>query len=168
MDTQTLHKINYGMFVISTSHNGIANGQIVNTFFQVTGEPIQVVTSINKQNYTHELLTQSKKFSASILSVDVPMTFIGRFGFKSGRTTKKFEEIASITGLNNCPIPTDHCIGYVEASVINTIDVGTHTLFIAKVTNAVTLSQAEPLTYADYHLIKGGKTPKAAATYIPA
>ena len=165
MDLQTLHKINYGMYIISTEFGGITNGQIANTMFQVTSEPVRVVTSINKLNYTHELLVKSRKLSVSILSVDTTLVFIGRFGFKSGRDIKKFDGINSIGASNGCPIPTDFCTGYLEASVINTVDAGSHTLFIADVTEAKILSQAVPLTYSDYHLIKGGKTPKNAATY---
>lgn len=166
MDLQTLHKINYGMYIISTESEGVANGQIANTLFQVTSQPPRIVVSLNKLNYTHELLVKSRTFTASIVSIDVPLIFIGRFGFKSGRDTKKFEGINSLRGENGCPVPTDYCVGYFEASVINTLDAGSHTLFLADITEAKILSQAEPLTYSDYHLIKGGKTPKNAATYI--
>ncbi len=165
MDLQALHKLNYGMYIVSTSVDGISNGQIVNTMFQVTAQPVRVLTSINKLNYTHDLLIKSRKFSASILSIDTPLIFIGRFGFKTGRDIKKFDGIQSIVGVNGCPIPTDYCTGYIEASVIETADAGSHTLFIADVTEAKIVSAAAPLTYSDYHLIKGGKTPKNAATY---
>jgi ferric-chelate reductase [NAD(P)H] len=165
LDIQALNKINYGMYIVSTSFDGVSNGQVANTLFQATAQPVRVVTSINKLNYTHELLLKSRKFTASILSIDTPLIFIGRFGFKTGREVKKFEGINSITAANGCPVPTDYCAAYIEATVINTLDVGSHTLFIADVTEATVLSQAELLTYSDYHLIKGGKTPKNAATY---
>jgi len=57
-------------------------------------------------------------------------------------------------------------IGYLEAAVINTLDVGTHVVFVGKVVDAQILKDGEPMTYAYYHKVRGGKVSKAAPTYI--
>ncbi len=142
------------------------NGQIVNTVFQVTSTPPRIAVSVNKKNLTHEYIVNSGIFSISILDESTPLEFIGRFGFKSGRDVDKLCDIKVIKGIDNCPIITENSLGIIEVSVINQVDVGTHTLFIGDVVSAKKLREGTPLTYAYYHQVKRGKTPKTAATYI--
>jgi len=167
MNNKTLHKIGYGMYVVSSKKDNKLNGQIANTVFQITSEPATIAVSINKANLTHEYITASKAFTVSILTQDAPMTFIGTFGFKSGRDIDKFKDIKHKAGITGAPIVMDNSIGYLEAEVINSVDVGTHTIFIGKVVDADIIGDKEPMTYAYYHQIKGGKSPKNAPTYLP-
>ena len=60
------------------------------------------------------------------------MEFIGRFGFKSGREIDMFENINYRIGDIGFPIVLDNAIAYIEAEVINEVDVGTHTIFIGE------------------------------------
>ena len=122
--------------------------------------------SVNKKNLTWEYIKESGFFTVSVLSKDVPMPFIGMFGFKSGRDTDKFKGINYKTSASGVPVITDYTTGYFEAGVIDSIDVGTHTIFIGRITGAEVLSDADPMTYAYYHQVKGGKSPKNAPTYI--
>ena len=166
MDTKAFFKLSYGVYIVSSVKNGKFNGQIANTVFQVSADPALFAISINKQNLTHEFISSSKSFSISVLCADVPLTFIGRFGFKSGRTIDKFEGISFDIGKNSMPCINDYCVAHIVAEVISETDAATHTLFIGKVIDAKVLNDKEPLTYSDYHLIKGGKTPKSATTYV--
>jgi len=155
------------MCIISSRKNGRFNGCIVNTVFQVTPEPPIVAVSINRQCLTREYVTDSKVFTVSILSQEAPMSFIGRFGFRSGREIDKFEQVNFKTGQTGIPIILDNTVGFIEAEVTSSIDVGTHTLFIAGIVACQTLDKdKEPMTYAYYRDIKRGRTPKTAATYI--
>lgn len=166
MNLSVLHKISYGLYIISSHKNGKFNGQIANVVSQLTSEPPSIGICINKQNLTHEFIQNSKTFTISILEQDTPMTLIGKFGFKSGRDTDKFQNTKYKIGKTNAPIVLDNTIGYIEAEVINSIDVGTHTLFVGKIIDAEVISDAEPMTYAYYHQVKRGKSPKTAPTYI--
>ncbi|MBI5778744.1 MAG: rubredoxin [Planctomycetes bacterium] len=166
MNNKTLWKISYGMYVVSSRKDGRFNGQIANTVFQITSEPATIAVSICKTNLTHEYITASQIFTAAILSQEAPMQFIGTFGFKSGRTIDKFKDVKYKIGVTGAPIVLDYSIGYLEAEVINSMDVGTHTIFVGKVVDAEILNDKEPMTYAYYHEIKGGKAPKSAPTYI--
>jgi len=85
MDPNVLHNISYGMYIVSSNKGDLLNGQIANTVFQVTNEPITIAVSINKQNLTHEFIEASSCFSVSVLAEDTPLKFIGKFGFRSGR-----------------------------------------------------------------------------------
>jgi len=165
MDVRALWLCSYGLYVVSSRKGDRLNGQIVNTVFQVTAEPPTIVVSINRSNLTHEYMSTSKVFSASILSTDAPMTFIGNWGFKSGREIDKFKGAGYRIGTTGAPIVLDYALGYIEAEVISTLDVGTHTIFVGKVADCGVLKSGEPMTYAYYHQVKKGRTPKAAATY---
>lgn len=166
MDLKILHKVSYGLYVVSSKSDGKFNGQIANAVFQVTSEPPTVVISINKQNLTHEFIQKSGVFTVSILSKETPMAFIGDFGFKSGRDIDKFRNINYREGATGAPIVSDNLVGYLEAEVVGSMDVGTHTLFVGKIVDAGIVKDGEPMTYDYYRQIKKGLTPKAAATYI--
>lgn len=104
MNSKTLYKISYGLYVISSKIGGKFNGQIANTVFQVTSEPPTIAVSINKQNLTHECIQGSRFFAVSILSNETPMKFIGNFGFKSGRESEKFRDISFKVGITGAPV----------------------------------------------------------------
>jgi len=135
---------------------------------QITAEPPTIALSINKENFTHEIISQSKKFTISILDKQTSMSLIGTFGFKCGRTVDKMEQVTCIQKETMIPIVTDHTTAYIEAKLINKLDVGTHTIFIGEVMNADLLTDEEPMTYEYYHDVKGGLSPKNAPTYVSA
>jgi flavin reductase (DIM6/NTAB) family NADH-FMN oxidoreductase RutF/rubredoxin len=165
MDITTLHNISYGLYIVSSKKDNRINGQIANAIMQITAEPPTIAVSINKKNFTHEYICSSKVFSVSILSEKTPMTFIGTFGFKSGRDINKFEHVHYRSGVTKTPIVLDHSIGFIEAEMSDSIDVGTHTIFIGKVVEAEKISKNPPMTYRYYHEVKGGFSPKTAPTY---
>jgi rubredoxin/flavin reductase (DIM6/NTAB) family NADH-FMN oxidoreductase RutF len=165
LDLESLFKLSYGMCIVSSKKNGRFNGCIVNTVFQFVPEPPMAALSVNRQCLTHEYVTDSKVLTVSILSQEAPMPFIGRFGFRSGRDTDKFENVKYRIGRTGAPIILDNTVGFLEAEVTESIDVVTHTLFIAKIVACETLDDKEPMTYAYYRDIKQGRTPRTAATY---
>lgn len=166
MDKNVLHNISYGMYVVSSFKDDLINGQIVNTLFQVASNPSIVAISINKENLTHEFIKKSGKFAASILSDEAPLKFIGKFGFKSGRIENKFKDIKFRRLASGCPIVLDYALCYLEARVINEVDCGSHSLFLGEVTDSEILKEGKPMTYAYYHHVKKGLTPKNAPTFI--
>jgi rubredoxin/flavin reductase (DIM6/NTAB) family NADH-FMN oxidoreductase RutF len=125
-----------------------------------------IAVAINRQNLTHEFIARAKVFTASILSQETPLSFIGNFGFKSGRQVDKFENVQYKIGETLAPIVLDHTLAYLEARVMNQIEVGTHTIFLGEVVGADVLKEGNPMTYAYYHEVKRGTTPKSAPSYV--
>ena len=166
MNLEALHKMSYVLYVVTSRKHNSFNGQIANTVFQVTSEPATIAASINKQNFTNELIRESNAFAVSVLSKNTPLKFIGHFGFRFGRDMDKFKGINYKVGRTGAPIALDHAVAYVEAEVIREVDADTHTIFIGKLVDAEILANEEPMTYAYYHDMKRGVTPKAAPTYI--
>ena len=166
MNLKALHKLGYGLYVVGSTKGGKLNVQIANTVFQVCSEPPVIAVAINRQNLTHEFITESKVFTVSVLSQDTPLSFIGHFGFKSGREIDKLKGINYKLGETKAPIVLDHALAYLEAKVIDHVDVGTHSIFVGELVAADDVKEGEPMTYAYYHKVKRGTTPKTAPSYI--
>lgn len=149
-----LDKISYGLYIVTSIKDNKFNGQCCNTVFQVTSKPLRISICLNKNNLTHEYVMASGLFAVSMLSSD-QTDAVHRFGYKSGRDTDKFAGVDYIAGQNGCPILTN-CLAYVEAKILpdKTVDVGSHTLFIADVTAGRTVANAEALTYSLYRRSK--------------
>ncbi len=166
MDLNALHNLSYGMYIVSSIKGGKFNGQIANTVFQITSEPVTVAISINKSNLTHEFIENSGVFSISVLDESAPLPFIGKFGFRSGKTEDKFKDTKFEVSKSGCPIVLEHTIAYIEAKVTGKLDCGTHTLFMATMTDSKIVASGKPMTYSYYHETKRGTTPPKAPTYI--
>ena len=166
MNLKSLHKLSYGLYVVTSKKGDKLNGQIANTVFQVTSEPPTIAVSINNKNLTWEYIKDSSVFTVSILRVDTPLSFIGHFGFKSGRDINKFEGVNYKLGETGASIVTDNTVSYLEARVTKEMDVGTHTVFIGEVVAGEVLSELKCMTYEYYHEVKRGTTPKTAPSYV--
>jgi flavin reductase (DIM6/NTAB) family NADH-FMN oxidoreductase RutF/rubredoxin len=166
MNLQALQKIGYGLYVVCSKKDGKFNGQIANTVIQVCSEPPVIAAALNKNNLTNEYVSASKIFTVSILSQETPLSFIGNFGFKSGRDVDKLKGVNYKMGETGAPVVLDNTLAYLEAKVISQMDVGTHTIFNGEIVSADVVKEGEPMTYAYYHLVKRGTTPKTAPTYI--
>ena len=166
MNLKALRKLGYGLYVVGSTKGGKLNVQIANTVFQVCSEPPVIAVAINRQNLTHEYITEGKVFTVSVLCQDAPLSFIGHFGFKSGREVDKLKGMNYRLGQTEAPIVLDHALAYLEAKVIDHMDVGTHSIFVGEVIAADELKEGEPMTYAYYHKVKRGTTPKTAPSYV--
>ena len=166
MDVRALYKISYGLYIVTSAKGDKLAGQIANTVFQVTSDPVQIAVCLNKENTTHGIVKESGAFGVSVLERETPMDFIGRFGFRKSREFDKFDGVNYKLGETGVPLVLDHAVAVIEAKVVKECNVGTHTLFIGEVVDAELVKDAEVLTYACYHLIKMGKTPRTATVYF--
>ena len=165
MNLDTLFNICYGLYVVSSKKGKKINAQLANTVFQITPDPATIAISIAKQNLTHKFIKESKIFTVSIISNKWSMIEIGRFGFRSGRDIDKFADCNYKIGKNGAPIILDDTVGYIECKVINSLNAGSHTIFLGEVTEAENLSDLTPMTYDYYHKTLRGKEPKNAPTF---
>ncbi|MGI6028604.1 MAG: flavin reductase [Candidatus Heteroscillospira sp.] len=152
MDAKVMQKIGYGLYVLTVRDGERDNGCIINTLIQITSTPQRVSITVNKANYTHEVLMRTGIFNVSIISQEADFGLFKRFGFASGRDTDKFVGFDHVlrTG-NDLLAVTGACNSWLSGRVFHSIDLGTHTMFLADVTDAAVLSPAETATYAYYH-----------------
>ena len=165
IDRSVFRDLSYGLYLVTSADKGRLNGQVINTLIQVSSDPPRVAVIINKKNFTHELILKSKVFSASVLDQSTPMTFLGPFGFKSGRDIDKLSKVAFKNGITGCPLITEYALSVLEAEVFEQVDLVSHTVFIGNVVSSEVLKQGTPITYQYYHQVLKGKSPPNAPTY---
>lgn len=166
MNSKALYSLTYGLFIVTSLKDGRYNGQVANTVIQVCSEPPVIQAVINKANLTHQFISSSNVFAVSVLSKETPLNFIGGFGFKSGREIDKFKDINYKIGKTGAPIVIDNSLAYLEARVIDRLNVYTHSIFVGELVDADILKEGEPITYAYYQQVKRGTTPKTAPSFI--
>lgn len=165
MNKNAFRGLSYGVYIISTTDGERPTGCVANSVMQITSSPATIAVSMNHDNYTNSCIAQSGKFAVSILSEKSDAGLIGRFGFQSGKDVDKFEGIESLEKEGVSIIP-DAC-GYIVCKVIDKMETSTHTVFLGEVIDADVLKNEEPMTYAYYHKVVKGKSPKNAPTYLP-
>lgn len=152
VDPSVFHKFSYGLFVLSAQADGKNNGCIINTAAQLTSTPGRINIAVNKANFTHDMIMKTGVFNLSVLAEDASFDIFKRFGFASGKDTDKFagfEENAARSA-NGLLYVTQGTNAFMSAKVIDSHDYGTHTLFVAELTEAQILREEPSVTYAYY------------------
>lgn len=146
-----MHKLSYGLFVVTARGDKGMNGCITNTVMQVTTDPNRITLAVNKSNYTHDLIVKSGEFNVSVISEDATFDLFKHFGFQSGRDVDKFGYYEPWgVSTNRLAYVTEGTNAYISAKVVSTVDCGTHTLFLADVTESKVLTDVPSATYAYY------------------
>ena len=150
MDPSAFFKLSYGLFVLTAKDGAKDNGCIINTVLQVTDTPKRILIAVNKANYTHDMIQKTGVFNVSVLTTDVPFKVFQQFGFQSGRDVDKFAGDAEARTANGLRYIPEYSNAVLSGKVINSYDYDTHTVFVADVTEAVTLSNVPSVTYQYY------------------
>ena len=160
MNTKAMFKISYGLYVLTARNGNFMNGCIINTLNQVTTSPNRISITVNKTDFTHYMIMQSGKFNVSVIDESADFSLFTHFGFSTGRWENKFNRFNFVLAENKIPYIPDHTCAYVSAKVVQKIDLDTHTMFIADVTDCDVLSDKPAMTYSYYH---ANVKPKPAA-----
>ena len=165
MNNRAFTKLSYGVYVVTSwADAGRPTGCTANSAMQVTSSPATVAVSINHDNFTNECIKKTGRFAINVLGENSPPSIIGNFGFKSGRDSDKFTDKPEIKDF--LPI-VDGAIAYITCKVTDSMESETHTVFLGEVIGAEILDESDaPMTYAYYHNVIKGKSPKNAPTYI--
>ena len=150
-DLDALNHIGYGLYVVTSQDGQKDNGLIVNTVTQVTDSPKRVAVTINKQNYSHHIIRQTGKMNVNCLDISAPFSVFENFGFRSGRTADKFQDIEELRSDNGLRFLPRHINAMMSLKVEDYVDLGSHGMFICSVTEARVISDRESMTYAYYH-----------------
>ena len=162
MDTNALFKLSYGLFVLSARQDGKDNGCIINTCGQLTDTPLQIQVTVNKANLTHDMIKATGVFNISVLTEEATFWVFQHYGFQSGRDVDKFENLPEMRTENGVRYVTGCTNAVISGKVVQEVDCGTHTLFIAQVTEAKQLDPAPSATYQYYfdHIKPKPEAPK--------
>ncbi len=167
MDEKVMFNLSYGLFVLTAKNGEKDNGCIVNTVIQVTSQPNRIIAVVNKANYTHDMIAETGEFNVSVLSEKAEFETFKHWGFQSGADTDKLIGIEYARSANGLIYLLNQVNSYMSAKVCDKIDLGTHTMFIADVTDGQVLSGDSSATYAYYHKnIKPSQKPAAKKGFI--
>ena len=164
INKNAFRNMSYGVYVVSTLDGERPTGCVANSAMQITSEPATIAVSINHDNYTNACIEKTGKFAISILTEQSDAGIIGRFGFQSGKDVNKFDGVEAVVK-EGISVVADAC-SYLVCKVIDKMETATHTVFLGEVIAADVLKEEEPMTYAYYHKVVKGKSPKNAPTYI--
>lgn len=146
-----MHKLSYGLFVLTAQENGKDNGCIINTAIQAASAPNQISICVNKANLTHDMIKNTNKFTISVISQSAGFDLFKHFGFSSGRTVDKFADFTDCErGTNGLYYITKGTNAHLSVWVSQTVDLGSHTMFVGQVTNMEVLSNDPSATYEYY------------------
>ena len=163
LDPTALFTLSYGLYVLTAREGGRDLGCIVNTVTQLTENPTRIALSVNKQNFTCEVIRRTGLFNVSVLTEAAPMDLFRHFGFQSGRDVDKFAGRTDPVSENGLRYISGPANALISGKVEQAIDCGTHMLYIALVTEARKLSDAPSMTYAYYFAnVKPRPQPKPA------
>jgi flavin reductase (DIM6/NTAB) family NADH-FMN oxidoreductase RutF/rubredoxin len=149
----SLHKLSYGLFIITTSYDGRDNGQCANTCIQVTSEPQRVLVCLNKGNLTTDMVRKSGKAGINVLN-QKGFDHVRNFGYRSGRDVDKFDGVDFKRTPLGLPELKENIVSYMEGTVISETDAGSHIMFLIEISGAEVLGSDEPMTYAYYRANK--------------
>ena len=164
INKNAFRNMSYGVYIVSTLDGTRPTGCVANSAMQITSEPATIAVSINHDNYTNACIEKTGKFAISILCEETEPGLIGTFGFQSGKDVDKFDAVEAVVK-EDISVVADAC-GYVVCNVIGKMETSTHTVFLGEVIDADVLKKADAMTYAYYHKVVKGKSPKNAPTYI--
>ena len=165
IDKNIFRDISYGMYIVGSILDKQRVGCVINTFSQVTSREPLISISLNKENYTNEVIRKTGKFAVSIVSEEMSREVIGTFGFKSSRDVDKYEGV-DYEIIEDMPVLKENCLGYVICEVVQIIDANTHDIILAKVINSKKLNDKVPMTYKYYQEKLKGSSSTKAPTYV--
>lgn len=165
VDKKAFRSLSYGLYIVSSMKDGKPVGCVVNTFAQVTSDPPQASIAINKDNYTTQGILETGKFEVTVVHERAAMELVGAFGFHTSKDTDKFADFSTNVSAQGIPYVTEHVCAHFSVSVNQQLDLGTHIFFVGDVVDAEVVAEIDPMTYAYYHEVKGGRTPKNASSF---
>lgn len=163
MDITALFNLTYGLYIVGAMDGDRPVGCVINTCFQVTAENPILAISMNKNNYTLEVIKKTKKFSLSILDEQTDPTIIGTFGFQSSRTADKYADYG-YKMFGDVPVVNGKFASRLSLELLGMADNETHMVVFARLVDTIK-EEGTPMTYSYYHKVVKGKAPKSAPTY---
>ena len=164
MNTKALYNLTYGVYLLSANKDGKDNACIINTAVQVANNPTRISIAAIKGNLTHDMIKSTGRFNLSSITTDAPFSLFQHFGMQSGRNAEKFADFTNVArSKNGLYYLTKYANSFLSLKVTDSIDLGSHTLFIAELTDGDVLSSEPCCTYGYYQTTIKNAAPKPSA-----
>ena len=113
----------------------------------IVAERPRVVVQIYKPNHSHEMIMGSGAFALNFPRAG-QLEWIRDFGLYSARDCDKLASVEYSRGKTGSPLFTD-CWGWLDCRVVNAMDGGDMTCFLAEVVDGRVVSHGQPLWWRD-------------------
>ncbi|QZE13677.1 flavin reductase [Halosquirtibacter laminarini] len=159
-------KPSYGIYVVSSASDRGKAAYLANCVFQVSAFPPLFAFCSNHDNDTTKHIEESQKFAISVMTQALSKEQITTFGYTHSDQNNKFDQVEHIIQ-EDIPIVTENCNAWFLCKVEKSMDIGTHQLYIGSIIDyALSDTDIESLTYAQYQAMKHGFSPKNSPTHI--
>ncbi|MBQ1192594.1 MAG: flavin reductase [Lachnospiraceae bacterium] len=164
MNTKALYKLTYGVYLLSANDGKRDNGCVINTAVQVANSPTRISIAVIKDNLTHDMIQASGQFNLSTISEDAPFELFKHFGMQSGRDVDKFADFKEVSrSENGLYYLNKWANAFMSLKVVDSVDLGSHTLFIGELVDGEVLSEEASCSYAYYQSVIKASAPKQEA-----
>lgn len=141
---KTMGQFATGVTVVTTIRDGVPYGLTVNSLTSVSLDPLQILVCISRSSVTHAHIETTGLFAVSILSERQHMVSTI---FAGAPMSDRFQEVEVRPAPSGCPV-IEGSIAWLDARVIQSIDSGDHTIFIASVSDmGIIDGDVPPLLY---------------------
>ena len=165
LDRKAYEKLDYTLCLLSVRADGTTGGYIINSLHQVASSfPAKFTISVNRVNATTELVEKAGSFCVTLLAYDAPESIIQDIGYRSGRVADKFAGYSPKTDAAGNPYLSEHMVSRVSCRVLDKVEVGNYTVYVAQATEAEVFSAAPILTLNAF-TGRGHATPSTATVY---
>ncbi len=130
---QLLRQLTSPVVAITSAHAGKRNGMIIDSAIRASIVPTQprLAMFIHKFNVSHELIFESGQLVLHLLRQD-QFDLIHRLGFVHGTAGDKLADVPCRPGRLGPPV-LDDCYAHFECRIVNAMDTGSSTCFLADV-----------------------------------
>jgi len=151
---QLLRNLTSPVVAITSEHHGKRNGMIIDSAIRASIVPTipRLAVMIHKFNFSHELIFQGGRFVLHLLRRD-QFDLIHRLGFAHGGDGDKLAGVPHQPGRLGAPV-LDECHAHFECRIVNAMDTGSSTCFLADVVEvgfgAAAAARGEVMTAAHF------------------
>ena len=149
--SKALQNIGYGLYAVTCFDGVKHNALIVNSVTQLTSSPNRILVTINKQNYSHQVIKQTGKLNLNCLTTSTPFSVFEDFGFKTGSKVDKLKGYSYSISKNGLAYLNEHINSFMSLKVESYVDMDSHGMFICTIEEGVVFNQIETMTYSYYH-----------------
>ncbi len=163
LDDELLNRVTWkipnALALVGSRAGDERNGMTTSWITQLSMEPVLIGIGVDNKAVTHRLISEGGSFTVNLWNAEDTRPFV-KFSkpatYEVGDAGPTMNGRAVRDGVTGAPI-FDEAIAWVECEVRQSLDLGTHTLFIGEVVDAaIADDEARPASMSDTRMKYGG------------
>lgn len=159
LDDELLNRVTWkipnALALVGSAHDGVRNGMTTSWITQLSMEPVLIGIGVDNDAVTHRLISGSGAFTVNLWDAENTRVFV-KFSKPANDDGETLNDRSVSTSVTGAPI-FDEAIAWMDCEVRNTLDLGTHTLFVGEVVAAsIRDDEARSASMSDTRMKYGG------------